>query len=399
MLIRSRLRILQPYNAQKGSTYEGLVATRTGIFDNSYSNNHQSMSRSGHVATDDIVKLKIAIANFLIQPTGSTSTETGTGPGTWTASIEYPSGVFSQILWSGGSRSVTIGTGGVAVSDYTSPAKLIPRGASFWIRLWQTNATAIFANDFMNTAVGDLTDAAASGLSDFTMGGTISNTSNGFNIVPAAIIAMTRAASVVIVGDSIAAGKGGATATDYRKGIVAIGLPSTVAFLNLASPSLRASDCLTNSPSRQLLYQYCSHAITELGVNDFYSAGRTEAQVWADLRSIWAKFPPRVKITQTTITPETSSAGNLWETDGDQTILTGNTPRVAFNTTLRAGNVANLNNGFFETALALESSHDSGKWLGDGVTVKKYTADGVHPTAAGYTLGSAAIDATKLVYP
>lgn len=59
--------------------------------------------------------------------------------------------------------------------------------------------------------------------------------------------------------------------------------------------------------------------------------------------------------------------------------------------TLRAGDAGHPLVGYFETADAVETARNSGKWKVDG-TANKYTSDGVHPNALGHqTMADASV--------
>lgn len=386
----SSLRRKRRTDVPKGIIYEGFVATRCGTM-NSHGVNTFTMSRRGHVAVCDIFALKMILANFALE--SLLPGETTQGAATWTASIEYPSGQFSQVTFSGNPLASTA-AGATITSDLIRPPLMIPRGGTFWTRLWQSAPSGVLYSSFCDTSIGDQSEGGTSGITDRTMGGSITNLT-GTGRQPMALVGMTDKASYVLEGDSIIHGlTDTSTINDFRTGIIAKAFPAdTYAFVNVGSDGLYASDLMTKSVARQVVYQYCSDFISERGVNDMYPGARSEAQLWADLRTIWATLKPRTRVQQLTLTPETTSAGNVWLADSDQTVVTGNTTRVAFNTTLRAGNVANITS-MFDTCTAFESSLNSGKIIGDGVTVKKYTNDGIHPNPAGYNLQSAYVPPT-----
>lgn len=380
--------VLQGYGVTKGYTYEGLGATRAGILNSQLTlANQQGMVRSGHIATDDLRKLKLAFANFAtvtMLPDEQTQ-----GVETLTASIEYPaqSGKFTAVTFNGGYTSVTIPAGGVAFSDWITPPGLIGINTKVDIRYWSNNPTGFFFYSARDAANDDL--AAFSGSQvDQTMGGTITN-QNSNSGRPTALIGMTTKASVITIGDSIDWGQtDDSTIADFRKGEVARNFPTTLAFLNVSSPALAAADIVAKSPGRKQFYYLASHVISELGVNDFYPGNKTSAQVTTALVSQFALFPPNAAIIQGTITPETTSTDS-WATTGMQTIstcsgacLNSNANRITFNTSLRSGSIGSLR-GFFEYVWLVESAHDSGLWQVDG-TAFKYTPDGIHPSVFGY---------------
>ena len=128
-----------------------------------------------------------------------------------------------------------------------------------------------------------------------------------------------------------------------------------------------------------------THHVIELGINDL--ATNTAVQLQANierLASFWVRRGRRVY--GTTITPKSSST-DAWATTANQSADGSNAQRVAYNTTLRAGGVANLT-GYFEFADQLESARNSGIWKAPG-----YTADGLHGTATAYAALATALTA------
>ena len=206
--------------------------------------NHQLMSRSAQVATDNITKLKVALQNFWVN--GGVEAGNG-GSTTVTASIEYPAGTFTQLKFSG-SSSGTIPSGSLLFSDYATVT--IPSGATFWVREFDNNASGILLNSWQVS--GEALNAAASGLSDQTLGGTITNIGS-YSHPPLAIVGPTSKAAVCIVGDSLGFGYNDTdTLLNGDIGLVAKSFPTTLAFANLSGNGLKASNYLANTTARQL---------------------------------------------------------------------------------------------------------------------------------------------------
>ena len=162
--------------------------------------NHQIMMRSAHIATEDLTTIRIVFSNFYnaLKFGGGPTSDTGRGAAsTITASVEYPSGTFTQVKFDG-SASGLIPNASVLFSDYLTVK--IPSGATFWVRLFTNNPAGIIFNPWQNTFLGEAIDVAASGLTDQTMGGTIRN-KIGWSTPPLAIVGMTKNASVIIVGE------------------------------------------------------------------------------------------------------------------------------------------------------------------------------------------------------
>lgn len=391
--------------------YEGLVATRLHLPQNSTTSNHWLMARTNHVATDTITAIKVAFANFYIQASDMHEWGNG-GVATITASVEYPAGSFTQLKFSGsasGSIPAVSASGattevGVLISD--SAAVSIPSGATFWVRHYFTNASGIIHSTGQDTANGELLDfgTTPAGGQDKTMGGTIVDAGgNGYSAQPVAIIATTTKASVIAVGDSIGYGYDDATAsaTDWARGVVCHGIPSTIPNLNMGSFGSYAQTFLTVAPSRAALFAYCSHAVFQHGFNDLmdHTGGHTPQTAVATIsyqQALAAAFPSGVRKLLTTITPRTSGT---WSTLGGQTVSGDEAARISYNALVRA----NANAGFadyLEVADTVESSRDSGKWV--VAPSPPYTGDGIHPNPAGNVLSSAyvtSVAATKFAYP
>jgi hypothetical protein len=384
-------RLLQSAQARCGFRYEGFVGTRAGLCFNFTSANSSSNVRHTSVAVDDIRALKIAYANFYMN--GSVETGSG-GAATLAASIEYPSGVFTQLLFSG-RPSGTVASGDVLFSDYGKVS--IPVGATFWIRMFVQNPSGIYYNTWDNGAGGDLIHSG-SGLADLTMGGTISDDGT-FSAPPFAIIGMTTKASVLILGSSVIRGfNDDGTISDFRKGMIAKSFPANLAFVNLSGDSAAGSGWISATTGRKQLYPFASHAIFELTAVDI-SNGISAATVEAQLQTLYQLFGPNVRKTQMTSWARSSSSNSFVDAAG-QTVEANNVNRITLDNDLRTTGLPFLNNGIYEVAWVLESSQDSGKWVFDG-TANKYTSDGTHPTVAGYDLivSSGAVDPARLHYP
>lgn len=385
---------------------EGLAATNCRGLNTSNTTNKQIMSRTAHVAKDAISSLKIAVMNARLPENGSAPEAYLGGTITLTAAVEY-NGVFTQITFDGGATSKVVANGGVAVSDYTAGDLGIPNGATFFVRMFKTSATGILYNPWRNSANGDLTTVAASGLSDQTLGGTIASSGN-YSAPPLAIIARTTYKAPLVFGDSKTHGyldtaESATAAGPGLRGEICKSFAASQAFVNIATGGLKALDWDTAGycEGRKLLLPYFSHLFLSLGHNDIMVAGSSAAQAQADLENIVADYlaaRPDGKVTIATQGHKSTSAGGQWINDADQTPV-GQTARLALNAAIRAGGVAGQNNGFFEVSRQLESVADNGIWKNDGVTNKLYTSDGVHETPAGYSLivTAAAVDyAAKL---
>ena len=137
---------------------------------------------------------------------------------------------------------------------------------------------------------------------------------------------MTKNASVIIVGDLIAAGQGDtedlsktATGFDGKVGVIARSL-GNVPFLNLAVSGENAYTWSTDATARNIIIQKGSHLISELGLSDVINHGRTVYQTIAALQSVYALAWTSQKIYQTTWMPHSSSTDG-WATMANQKAL------------------------------------------------------------------------------
>lgn len=343
--------------------------------------NKQMQTRTGHFSRDTISALQIVLPNWYTL----VGVETGVGAvATVTASVEYPSGTFTQILFSG-SASGTIADGAQLLSDLCTIA--IPKDTQFWIRVYYTNTAGIPYTSCQQGSVGDVHRIGASGIVDQTMSGTITNNSGGTGYFPAAILGYTRRASVFLAGDSRTFGQGDTSVlTPGDQGELARSIGPTLAYVNCGIPSERANFWATasNVVNRRAIAAYCSHVVMQHGINDL-AAARTDAQLRTDINTMAAYFAGKT-IFLTTLAPETTSTDS-WATTANQTAVAnfstaGNGRRETHNAWRRT-----VPSGFtacFEIADVVESARDSGKWQVDG-TASKYTADGVHATTFAYS--------------
>lgn len=402
LLGSSALLIASPANAGLhlhgiSSLYEGSVASRARITPivTADTTNKYMMSRSAHIATESLTSIKLVFGNFTTDNGGH---DAGVGAtSAITASVEYPAGTFSQVLFSGAATG-SIADVNVLFADYTPVS--IPSGATFWVRSFIHNTAGLFYNPWQNSFLGEAVALSATPISDQTMGGTVTN-SGSFSYPPVAILGMTVNASVVIVGDSTGVGSPGGhdtednsasvTGFNAKVGLVARSLGS-IPFINISAGAQVAQSWLTNSSARAQLITKGSHLISEIGLNDLLGGGRTTAQLTSDLQLIFGLAASFQKKYQTTITPLTTST-DAFATLINQTVRVSD--RINFNTAVRAG-LSGLN-GFFDVASAVESSLNSGKWL---VTpTPPYTDDGIHPILAGYLLVPASGVISGIVWP
>lgn len=301
------------------------------------------------------------------------------GTATVTAAIEDINGNFTQITW-GGSATGTLPNNSNTLSDFVTPAIPITLGTPFFIRSYWQSANGALNNDLgalsgsgdgtawgRDEANGERYRWAASGISDQTMGGSITSNAGSSGWCPAAIVGRTSKPSLYLLGDSRVEGL-----TDWfndastDKGSLPRCVGPHFPYINNGWSAMKPSDFITGHARQLELAAYCSHVICELGITELN--GSNLSTVLADLQTVYGYFPGK-KIFQTTIPPITTST-DLWTTTGNQS---NNGPietdRESFNNGLRNGSVAGLT-GYFEFADLAESARDSGKWRVDQISAQ-----------------------------
>jgi len=306
---------------------------------------------------------------------------------TVTASIEYPSGTFTQVTWSG-TTSKVITAGSNIVSDYMAVA--IPAGARFWVRsfvsvtaggVWPTSGTMHSGSPGLELY------QTGTGLSDMTMGGTIVGTSQGFR----ASGFLSRGTgfkkvSLGVFGDSIASGSGdGVYDTNSNTSWIGRAASGNCPILTTAIVGVTLADNVLNLTRRLDLFQKCgiTHVLCAWGANDV--AVRTAPQIQADLTTLYnAIIAAGMKPVQTTTTPKSTTA-DFWYTEAGQTAAAGYTGgeasvRGVVNNWVRALNAGLYD--YIETADNVETARSSSIWKA-GNTQTTYLA----PNTDVWTVG------------
>lgn len=361
-----------------------------------------SYSRSPHYAMMDLAALQIVLPNWYVN--ASMAETNGGATGTWTASIEYPAGTFTQVKFDGNSIG-SVAAGANLVSDSCSVA--IPMGSKFWVRLWQNAPGRILWN---NQYQGDGTAEFAAGTTagacpDYTMGGSaaVATPIAGGMVTPCAIIAQSGRPAIGGVGDSIMAGKGDVADMSSLQGYSARAFGGRYAFLNVGVSSDTLQNFITsNAKRRALVNAYCTHVILEYGSNDVIN-GRTAAQILADTLTILGYFPGK-KLAICTLTPRVTSTDS-YVTVANQTVLASEPVRLVVNAQRRNGLVGasalGVVHAVFDIERACESSYLSGKWNVITGTVAPGTValtdDGIHPNRMGHIEIAARLNTASFV--
>lgn len=347
------------------------VATRCQIPNTRNASNFQTMTRSAHWARDNITSLKLLYGNWAaFYDVGETSYGVNS---TFAASIEYPAGVMTQVRFGGGSTA-TVAALGEVISDFTNVR--IPKGAQFWVRTWASCAGGIhYSVANASTAHGEAFEFGAT-TADKTMSGTLTDTGSGM-FVPFAILGMSDVPSLWLAGDSRLRGQGDAfTGSKFNDvGQLARAFGPQLPYINAGIPTEAPHLAAVGSSRRvSLAKRFCTHVISNYGINgvNFYS--RTAAQTLTDLQALWALFDP-LPVYQCTL-PPVSTSTDSWATTVNQTTAASNANRVTLNNSIRQSVGVS---GVFELADVVESARDSGLWKAPG-----YTADGLHETQLAY---------------
>lgn len=356
-------------------SYIGQVATRSYVPTHNNVNSSDWMIRSFHFARDRITSVRMAFANWYVNPGAGPIVETANGSAcTLGASIETSGGKFYQCTFNG-ATSVSVASGTTVWTDWLSVGS-IEKGDKFFVRQRRTGATAISYNQDGDGAHAYSTggDAFEQTSTDKLTSGTVVAQFTNISAYPVAIVAQTRRASIAIVGDSRQAGRNDLADATGDQGELSRALGGSFGYMNLAVVGEHAWEFSASCTLRKALLPYCSHVIVGHGINDVVE-GASLATIQSRVQAVAALAAPR-PVYAITLSPY--STGAWTAADGsDQTIRSDNTVRVNYNNWLRGPLPAGFN-GFLEVADSVELSRDVGKWKAPG-----YTDDGLHELTFG----------------
>jgi hypothetical protein len=355
------------------SSFLGQVATRS-FTPHSQSTDLQGMCRTAHVARTAITSLQVLYPAWYVPTTAEVASTQNI---TYKVGLEYPAGTVTPIQWAASNTKVATAGSDTGLSDALSIS--IPSGARFWLRVYATVSsggvvrTELSAGSPKDTGNGEACAFGASTTDKAHVNTAITDTGESAAIYPLAIVATTTKPSFFLVGGSRTIGQAGTPDANGDTGEFARSIGPSYPYINTGAPGLDIVEWI-NSNTRQLaLSAYCSHIYNGLGFNDITTD--TVAQFQGNIATLW-KFFPSKPIIQGTISPFTTSSDS-WATLGNQTLDASSTRISSVNTWLRTlpSPIAAL----VDIASTTESG-STGKWNSPG-----YTADGVHPTDAGYT--------------
>jgi len=353
--------------------YLGQVATRCQYNTRRDSGNTQAMLRQFLFAREDISSGNPMYLRW--DDKYSTAELSSGATTTLECAVEYPSGTYTRVTFSGSNQG-TFASGGTLISDAISVT--IPDGAMFWLRTYRTNPNGLIAAEYnpsWSTVYGEAVNVGSTGIANVVMGGAI--TSNGFFLsTPTAVLAMTRKVSVLLVGDSRVVGYNDATQQSLTgdAGEFSRSIGGNFGYINTAMTAQSgASFAGGNGVFRSSLKQYCSHVFCNHGINDLGS-GTLLPAMQTMYGNLWALLGAPIKpVYQATLPPNTTSSDS-WATVGNQTPAAWESVRLATNDWIRGQGETKLS-GVFDITRAIESSQDSGLWKAPG-----YTVDGLHET-------------------
>jgi hypothetical protein len=296
--------------------------------------------------------------------------------------VEYPAGVFTPVLYSGGT-SATMGVLGQVTSDVLASVT-IPAGAKWWehtinitgstvqypaIELPAQSATLGLTDgkyNFTGTPTRGAADASVSHFGSAVITGTVSGTSS--------------ASAFGIMGDSIAWGQGDITSVGPKggSGYLSRALDNKWPWFKVAVGGTTAVQMATNSGNAQwnslLAKILVTDWINEYGGGDL-RVGSSVAATETAFQTLYGMFGS-ARTGQTTVLPRTDS------TDGYATVA-NQTPKtdgnwaneVTLNTDIRAG-LPNVDY-VLESSDRVSSAHNSRVWIAPPVP----NIDGVHPNS------------------
>lgn len=212
--------------------------------------------------------------------------------------------------------------------------------------------------------------------------------------------------AAILIGDSIADGTNDTQSpqpTRHGNGIFGRGIADAngvplAGLVKCTKSGDRAQWFAGVNAMRRTHIPYANVAIVEYGINDI-AGGRTFAQVYADLKTIWALAKAQgVKwVAQSTILPKTTST-DAFVTTANQTPAAGFEPggvRDQLNAQIKADAAAKANglDDVIDIAAAVQDVTLPSRWAAPGGVAQ--TADGTHPYPSA-CVAAAAVVRSKL---
>lgn len=345
--------------------------------------------RSRHVADRDITALQLTYFN------AAGSSDAGLNAVNYKAGIEYPIGSVKPILFAG-VRTASVASGAQVVSD--SLNIVIPRGSVFYVR---TFVSVTGGNKWVATGITNNStwgEGLTASVDTVDAGGAMVTTGDGNYLIAPIVIMSTSidTPSVIIYGDSIAAGSGEGPPFIGNRGYLMRGLnrgldSGSIPFANVAYPGESIQGFVGGGAGalRKALPSSVTFrdAIVAYGTNDIV-AGRTALQIEADLTTLYTLLAGYgCRVWGVTLLPRTTSTDG-WATTGNQTPVAGFAVggiRQVVNTWLRT--IPAPLTGVIDASDIVETFRNSSFWKFSPV----WTADGTHPNSLAHAAMAAVI--------
>ena len=353
--------------------YLGAVTGHGGRLSSAQSaTNRGSLSMVEYVALVDMTRPRILHTNWFIGDSGKLETD-GDATLTVTDMIEYDNALSAQVTG-------TAIAGAEVINDMGAIA--IPKGATF--RVWSQRSGPLAQYTSHSVAEATLpyghqvkfgVDASTLPLPK-TTGTTISAASNG-NMYAPYVLDNTNARAAVLFDNSHGVGLGDTPLLTGARGPYERFYAGRVPVLNLSSSGATAQSYLTagNFTRRSRLLAYGTDICLGVAGGDI-TAGRTAAQIIADLTAIRDNFiPADKKLFTATELPKTTSTDS-WATVANQAVTANEAVRNEINLWKRTS-------GFFDYYLEFEKVIGVAN-AGNIVWPAGTTTDGIHGNADSY---------------
>ncbi|MDB5555193.1 MAG: Lo5R7ANS 62 [Rhizobium sp.] len=356
--------------------YTGLIASGCLLPTNTSGANKALGTESWYRAAVPFNGIKLRYANWRAVGNNA-SVLAGVGNLNILVGVEYPAGVFTQVLWSTSANGV-IASGTMGTSD-TVPISG-PAGAWLKVRTLAYWPTGFMLYNLQNMLWPNYRRSFATtlaGVPDYTMGGgqwdlPVAIT-DAYSFGPIAIIGLTTQPSMGIFGSSTPAGFVDASPPGFG---IAGYLARAFSDAGFAVANWAVSGdylaTLRFNTTLLSLKQDVTHAATSSGTNDIYLAAKTSTQVLADYAGLIAGLSGK-KIFPCLYQPRNTGS---WSNAAGQIIdptLEGH--RVAVNSAIKAGLSGAA--GYIDALAASErqTNPEDGIWKFDPVPT---TGDGTH---------------------
>lgn len=303
-----------------------------------------------------------------------------------TASLEYPTGVFTPITFGGSGTGSTSGL--LLTSDVVNLSTPVPTGVAANIRIHGAHTNSTFGSSpSFQSNLGYVTQFGAT-VTDVTAGGTLTNSAANLAFGACVIAGRHNGKAVAAFGDSICFGTGSTGNNNNTPvgGVIVPSLFGLVPTVNAGLEGSTANGLLNNGVARKAIAQFFTHVASNFGTNDLGASGRTAAQLIGDIDALITLYAP-IPFYQGTIIPRATSTDNFATAVNQTTVLPFNTDKNTVNAHIRALSKRLL------IGDALEDVLNSGIWVnpGDGTATAACTASdgvhaGLHPTQTGYNV-------------